>query len=312
MVATPQTYRNPRQGFYTDLYVDTTPVGSIVNNLKAGQNSFDHQYINASSSPYRHTETAGNKYSINDDPAYTHEGYLYCNGEEHYIRDYPALFQVIGNEYGGIASVGIDVTFEGMIKTFTTNAAYNASRPAGTYLVQGITATGNGSGAWFNVVVPASGTTAPTVTLNFAGKGYVATDTITLPNSKLGSAAGVSDITVTVSTIEGGGGTGYTVNDTINIGAPAGITWSNYLSSTVNIETSSGFSKNDGTVWSTNLTATSGFETANPATKAFDGSITTFAQSTGTGTSASIEITGITTVYAVSYTHLTLPTNREV
>ena len=30
MVATPQKYRNPRQGYYTDLGVDTTPIGAIV------------------------------------------------------------------------------------------------------------------------------------------------------------------------------------------------------------------------------------------------------------------------------------------
>ena len=295
MVATPQKYRNPRQGFYTDLYVDTTPVGAIVNNLKSGQNSFDHKYINASTNNHRHTETLGDAYITGDDPAYTHEGYLYCNGEEHYIADYPALFEVIGNKYGGTASVGLDVTFEGQIDTFTHNGVYDANRPTGTYLVQGKTITGDGTGAWFNVVV--AGTAAPVITLDNPGKGYAATDTIKLPNDKIGKIGGVADITVTVGTIKGGGGTGYTTSDIVNIGAPAGIVWSSYLSSTVNIKTSAGFSKNDGTVWSTNLTATSGFETANPATKAFDGSLTTFAQSIGTGTSASVELTGITTVY---------------
>ena len=297
MVATPQKYRNPRKGFYTDLYVDTTPVGSIVNNLKAGQNSFDHNYINASSNPHRHAETVGDAYQLGDDPAYTHEGYLYCNGDEHYIRDYPALFQIIGNDYGGSASNGIDITFEGMVKTFTSNATYNANRPAGTYLVQGVTLTGNGSGAWFKVVVPASGTSIPTITLDFAGKGYTVGDTINLPNDKMGKAGGVPDIVITVASIEGGGGSGYTVNSVVSIGAPAGVVWSNFLSPTVPTQTSAGFSKNDGTEWSSNLTATSGFESANPASKAFDGSLTTFAQSTGTGTSANIEITGITTVY---------------
>ena len=297
MVATPQKYRNPRQGFYTDLYVDTTPVGSIVNNLKAGQNSFDHNYINASSNPHRHGETIGDAYQLGDDPAYTHEGYLYCNGDEHYIRDYPALFQIIANDYGGIASTGIDITFEGMVKTFTSNATYNANRPAGTYLVQGITLTGNGSGAWFKVVVPASGTSVPTITLDFAGKGYTVGDTINLPNDKLGKAGGVPDIVITVASIEGGGGSGYTVNSVVSIGAPAGVVWSNFLSPTVPILNSSGFSKNDGTEWSSNLTSTSGFETANDASKAFDGSLTTFAQSTGTGTLQVIELTGLTTVY---------------
>ena len=40
-----QLYRNARQGFYTDLTVDTTPVGAIVPNLKTGTNSYDHNFV---------------------------------------------------------------------------------------------------------------------------------------------------------------------------------------------------------------------------------------------------------------------------
>ena len=35
------------------------------------------------------------------DPHYSYEGYLYCDGSELRIREYPALFNIIGNEYGG-------------------------------------------------------------------------------------------------------------------------------------------------------------------------------------------------------------------
>ena len=47
------------------------------------------------------TDTTGNAYQQGDDPAYTHDGYLYCDGSEYNIADYPALFEVIGNDYGG-------------------------------------------------------------------------------------------------------------------------------------------------------------------------------------------------------------------
>ena len=124
MVATPQKYRNPRQGYYTDLGVDTTPIGAIVYNLKSGQNTFDHSYINDLSRHDRLNEVGGNAYLGGvDDPAYTHEGYLYCDGEEHYIKDYPGLYEIIGNKYGGLASIGVDITNSGQIKTYTTNAA---------------------------------------------------------------------------------------------------------------------------------------------------------------------------------------------
>ena len=46
MVVSSRPYRNPRTGFYTDLAVDSTPIGTIVPNLKTETNSFDHSYIN--------------------------------------------------------------------------------------------------------------------------------------------------------------------------------------------------------------------------------------------------------------------------
>ena len=80
----PQGYRNARKGYLTDLLTDTTPIGSIVTNLKAGANSYDHSFVKATSSGYPNlTEAAGNAYTTGDDPAYTHEGYLYCDGTEY-------------------------------------------------------------------------------------------------------------------------------------------------------------------------------------------------------------------------------------
>ena len=97
MTVSSQSYRNPRTGFYTDLAVDPTPIGSIVPNLKVDDaaNSFDHSFTNKNTEPHRHIEAPGNAYSstsdLDNDPAYTHEGYLYCNGDEYYIKDFPGL-----------------------------------------------------------------------------------------------------------------------------------------------------------------------------------------------------------------------------
>ena len=81
-----QSYRNTRRGFYTDCYQDTTPVGSIVPNLKSGTNSYDHEFVNKGTNLHRLEDFAGNAYSGGDDPAYTHDGYLYCDGTEYAIK----------------------------------------------------------------------------------------------------------------------------------------------------------------------------------------------------------------------------------
>ena len=75
----PQGYRNARTGYLTDLLVDTTPVGSIVPNLKAGRNSKDHFEKPDSTATYpKLVETSGNAYLNSDDPAYF-GGYLNMN-----------------------------------------------------------------------------------------------------------------------------------------------------------------------------------------------------------------------------------------
>jgi hypothetical protein len=133
-----QSYRNTRKGFLTDLLVDTTPIGAIVPNLKTGQNSYDHDYIkfNAAAFPAL-TDTSGNAYQSGDDPAYTHEGYLYCDGSEYNIADYPALFEVIGNTYGGRSSSGIDITNGGSGYTSAPVVAISAP-PSGGIQAQAV------------------------------------------------------------------------------------------------------------------------------------------------------------------------------
>ena len=137
-----QSYRNSRTGFLTDLLVDTTPIGAIVPNLKTGQNSYDHSFIKFNATNYPAlTDTAGNAYQFGDDPAYTHDGYLYCDGSEYNIADYPALFQIIGNDYGGRSSSGIDVTNGGSGYTSVPNVTIDP--PAGGIITLQATAQAN-------------------------------------------------------------------------------------------------------------------------------------------------------------------------
>ena len=67
--------------------MDTTPVGAIVPNLKAGRNSKDHFEKPDTSALYpKLAEATGNAYLNADDPAWTHEGYLYCDGSVSYTH----------------------------------------------------------------------------------------------------------------------------------------------------------------------------------------------------------------------------------
>ena len=86
------------------------------------------------------------------------------------------------------------------VGTFTNDGAAAANRTAGTYIDVVSTTSQNGTGATFDVVVAADGT--PTITLNQAGTGYAATDTLSISDGNLGAGGGAA-ITVTVSTISG-------------------------------------------------------------------------------------------------------------
>ena len=162
-----QSYRNTRRGYYTDYYQDTTPVGSIVPNLKTGANSYDHSFINKATNLHKLDEISGNAYQLGDDPAYTHDGYLYCDGTEYNIKDYPSLFEIIGVNYGGRVSSGIDVTAPGSGYT-TTSAVTISAPPAGGTQATASVGSVNGTGGILTVDVlnPGSGyTSTPTVTV---------------------------------------------------------------------------------------------------------------------------------------------------
>ena len=162
-----QSYRNPRKGYYTDCYQDTTPIGTVVSNLKAGANSYDHAFINKVTNPHRLDEIGGDAYILGDDPAYTHDGYLYCDGSEHNIKDYPALYQVLGVHYGGRASNGIDVVTKGSGYTISSVVTISAPPSGGTQAVAQVgTVDANGGILTISITNPGIGyVTPPTVTV---------------------------------------------------------------------------------------------------------------------------------------------------
>ena len=163
-----QSYRNTRKGFYTDCYQDTTPIGTIVSNLKSGANTYDHEFINKATNLHRLEDFPGNAYGSGDNPAYTHDGYLYCDGTEYDIKDYPALYEILGVRYGGRASSGIDVVTGG--SGYSVTDIVSISTPTG---INGVQATAivksveNGAIQYIDVTNPGSGyLTAPTVSVS--------------------------------------------------------------------------------------------------------------------------------------------------
>lgn len=175
-------YRNRRQNFYIDKGIDTQAIGSIVQVLKSTKNSFDHNFkpslVPSPSGTSAYINQSGNALPQSN-PEYQYEGYIYCDGAEYYIQDYPALFEVIGTEYGGASSDGIDVISGG--NGYPTTTTVTISPPSGPPVI-GITpvqatATAsivNGVITGINVSNPGIGyspTQLPTVTLNNFGAG---------------------------------------------------------------------------------------------------------------------------------------------
>ena len=191
-----QSYRNNRKGFYTDCYQDTTPIGSIVPNLKSGANSYDHSFINKATNLHKLEDFTGNAYSAGDDPAYTHDGYLYCDGTEYAIKDYPALFEVLGTSYGGRASSGIDVVNGGSGYSTTDSVAIDPPNITGGVQATAIVLSVDSNGAILTVGVTNAGTgytVAPTVAMASGGSG--ATFSARLDDSAFGSGGSIQNIT---------------------------------------------------------------------------------------------------------------------
>ena len=200
MVISSRPYRNPRTGFYTDIGVDSTPIGTIVPNLKTETNSFDHSYINDNTELHKHLEAGGNHYNNpsdqDNDPAYTHEGYLYCNGDEYYIKDFPGLYEIIGKEYGGYPSQGIGITTAGT--GYSTASTVVISAPSGANPIQAlgsVAAVDGSSGALISINVDNVGsgyTSAPTVNVYGNGIGTFTHNGIANGSRTSGSYLGIS------------------------------------------------------------------------------------------------------------------------
>jgi len=127
-------YRNKRKFFYVDKGPDLMSIGTIVQVLKSTTGSFDHSFVPAivpSSGTTAYTNISGSGAPQNN-PEFQYEGYLYCDGGEYLIKDYPALFEVIGNDYGGVASDGLDVLTGGSGYTGSSYTVNISAPPSGS------------------------------------------------------------------------------------------------------------------------------------------------------------------------------------
>ena len=189
MVALNPLYRNTRDLFYSEKQTDSQGIGTIVQVLKSTEGSFDHSFkpavIPNNGGSYAYDEISGDA-KPEENPEYQYPGYIYCDGSEYYIKDYPQLYEAIGNKYGGTASDGVDVLTGGSGYAAGTTITFSAP-PTGTNQVyEGITplqATANlviesGVITGVDVVIPGAGYDAsnpPTMTLGNTGGGTGAT-----------------------------------------------------------------------------------------------------------------------------------------
>ena len=181
MVDLNPAYRNRRRNYYSDKGLDSLSIGTIVNTfkVKSSSKSYDSEF-ESSGSPVGTSNTA-KYYEVSEDaqpennPEYQYDGYLYCDGSEYYINDYPLLYSVIGNDYGGTAGFAITILTGGSgygVSTTVTfsNPPNNGVRATGTINLSGGVVTA------INITNPGLGyTSPPTITLSNTGGGGGAT-----------------------------------------------------------------------------------------------------------------------------------------
>ena len=101
-------YRSKFENFYSDKGGSYSTIGSIVPVLV-------NDFTNPSGS--------GTVFNSN----YAHEGFLYCDGSEHNIKDYPLLYEIIGNDYLISSDIPNSVVFDSaggessIFRTFVDN-----------------------------------------------------------------------------------------------------------------------------------------------------------------------------------------------
>ena len=92
------TYRNSYSNYYSDKTGNHSPVGTIL-------------------------PVFADVNLVTEEPDYTYPQHLYCNGQELLIRDYPELYSIIKNNYGGGAAVTRSQTNQpgGLRRSFIIN-----------------------------------------------------------------------------------------------------------------------------------------------------------------------------------------------
>ena len=186
-VSSPPTYRNTRSNFYTDKASDNSPVGSIISTFKAVTDVYDNSYIPLD--PYTVLPGTSNTPS---NPEHQYPGYLYCDGSEYNIGDFPVLYSIIGNDYGGESRPGINLIDGGSGYAAGTTIAFDAAPTGGTTILANLTID-NG------VVI--------SVNITESGSGYLTEPSFTVANA--------------------GGGTGLDLEINIGAGTVRGITLDN-------------------------------------------------------------------------------------
>ncbi len=165
-VSSPPTYRNTRTNYYTDKASDSNPVGSIISTFKSITGVYDNNYI-----PLNAYNVVPGNSNVQDKPEYQYPGYVYCDGAEYNISDFPALYSVIGNDYGGTARPGINIINGGSGYDQNTTIAFSPAPAGGEDITANLTIL-NGVITAVNLTASGLGyTTEPTFSLLNAGSG---------------------------------------------------------------------------------------------------------------------------------------------
>ena len=181
-IAPNPVYRNIRKNFYTDKASDTTEVGTVISTMKSVTDVHDNLLIPTTPSYDFSTgqitrETTGNaQTAIN--PEYQYPGYIYCDGSEYKIEDYPALYKVIGNDYGGTSRPGLELVNGGSGYPTTGNVTITFSAPTGS--------ANDNQTIEAQLSINASGVITAVITTAL-GKNYTSDPTYTLQNAGTGS-----------------------------------------------------------------------------------------------------------------------------
>jgi len=175
VASTPPSYRSNRPLYYTDKAADSANIGSIITTFKAIDDVYDNSYV-----PFTPYVKQSGDANTDVNPEYQFPGYIYCDGAEYNISDFPALYQAIGNEYGGEPKQAITITAGGSgydtndTIVFDSPPGYDAANPGALQIIEANLTVVNG--AVTAIVVTKLGfgydpTNPPGFTINGVGSG---------------------------------------------------------------------------------------------------------------------------------------------